>query len=1012
MKALPAPFQRVVGFPFPNSRMSRFLEGLPPRFHNTEFYFVSMAHTNQPLISNPLPEATPGPGQAEAERRRLILDSALDAIITIDAEGLVQDWNKRAEIMFGWTAQEAHGQIMSGMIIPPQHREGHERGMRHFLAGGEGPILNRRLEITAMRRDGSEFPIELSVAPARIDGKWMFSSFIRDLTEQKATENWNFLQTSTTRILAEAQSLEQGIGAVLEAILERTSWEVCGFWQQDEYPGGLRLTDMRYKPDGSFESFLAVSREMRFAEKVSIPGRVEAEGKPVWIASLADDPGFLRKPQALAAGFKSGLAFPVYLRNNLLGVFEFYSRAEIAESPELTETLVSMGRQLGQFIERKRAEEDLRRREEQLELIMDAAPALISYIGADRRYRFNNGAYEQWFGHSKAEIVGKTMWEVLGDTAYAKLKTRVDGVLAGEVQTFEDALPYRDGGTRYVSGHYLPHRRGDGVVEGFVVFIVDLSERRKTEEALLEKERFLESIYNGAEEAIWVMDVTPEEEFVFAGFNPAYLRRAENLGFDMRVMLGKTVKDMFGIFPDDAVNGVLRKYAECARTKLPMEYEESLVMETSTFHWMTRIAPLTDETGRTYRLIGTTNDITRQKEDAARIRHAEDQLRQSQKMEAIGRLAGGIAHDFNNLLTAIIGLSELAMVSMEEKESALEMLADIKRSGERAALLTSQLLAFSRKQILSPKVLDLNVVVTGMESLLKRVIGENLNFVTVLRPHLKPVRIDPNQLEQIILNLAINARDAMPSGGKLTLETSAMEVEESTLGAYLDARPGPHVVLAVSDTGIGMSPDVKERLFEPFFTTKEHGKGTGMGLATVYGIVKQSGGHIHVYTEPGKGSSFKIFFPAVNEGLDKDTPPEGKSPLVRGNGETILLVEDEELVRTYAHRVLTGLGYDVRMAVHGKEALKIIAEAPVPFRLLLTDVVMPEMSGRELWEKLKVLHPTTQVLFMSGYTDNAIVNQGVLDPDAPFLPKPFSPAQLAEKVGQVLSKVSTPADKI
>ncbi len=821
-----------------------------------------------------MPESNPGPGEVEAERRRLILDSALDAIITIDAQGLVQDWNKRAEIMFGWTAQEAQGQVMSGMIIPPQHRQGHERGMRHFLATGEGPILNRRLEITALRRDGGVFPIELSVAPARIDGKWMFSSFIRDLTEQKAAENRNFLQSATTRILAEVSSLEQGIGAILEAILERTSWEVCGFWQHDGYVDGLRLSDMRYKPDGPFEAFLAVSRQMRIAEKVSIPGRIEAEGKPVWIVSLAEDPGFLRKPQAMEAGFKSGLAFPVYLGNNLLGVFEFYSREELPESPELIETLVSMGRQLGQFMERKRAEADLRRRDEQLELIMDAAPALISYIGADRRYQFNNLAYEQWFGHAKAEIIGKTMWEVLGDAAYAKLKPRVDAALAGEVQTFEDMLPYREGGTRYVEGHYLPHRRADGVIEGFIVFIVDLSERRKTEDAL---------------------------------------------------------------------------------------------------------------------------------------RESEDRLRQSQKMEAIGRLAGGIAHDFNNLLTGIIGFSELAMLSIDEKQSTLEMLADIKRSGERAALLTSQLLAFSRKQILSPKVLDLNSVMSGMESLLKRVIGENLNFVTVFRPHLKPVRIDPNQLEQIILNLAINARDAMPTGGKLTLETFAMEVEESTLGAYLDARPGPHVVLAVSDTGIGMPAEVKERLFEPFFTTKERGKGTGMGLATVYGIVKQSGGHIHVFSEPGKGSSFKIFFPAVNEGLDMEKSPEEKSPLVRGNGETILLVEDEELVRTYAYKVLTGLGYDVRMAVHGKEALDIIAETPIPFRLLLTDVVMPEMSGRELWEKVKILHPTTRVLFMSGYTDNAIVHQGVLDPDAPFLPKPFSPAQLAEKVGQALSPMSTPA---
>jgi two-component system, cell cycle sensor histidine kinase and response regulator CckA len=516
------------------------------------------------------------------------------------------------------------------------------------------------------------------------------------------------------------------------------------------------------------------------------------------------------------------------------------------------------------------------------------------------------------------------------------------------------------------------------------------------------RDRFLESIYNGAEEAIFVVDIGEDGGYVFKGFNPAYLRRSRSWGVDMRTFLGRTTRDLRAHFPEDLVASVEAKYAECAASSSPIEFEDTLMADGRPTYWVTHLTALRDGSGRPYRLIGTSVDITRQKEDAARLRATEEQLRQSQKMDAIGRLAGGIAHDFNNLLTAINGYSELALHA-RDLDSAKEMAREIKRSGERAAALTGQLLAFSRKQILSPRVLDLNTIVSGMDSLLRRIIGEHIELAAFLAPDLSPIKVDAGQLEQIVLNLALNARDAMPGGGKLTIETYAAQVDENPAGIRLEGRPGPQVVLAVSDTGTGMSKEVLDRLFEPFYTTKEPGKGTGMGLATVYGIVNQSGGRIHVYSEPGRGSSFKVYFPAA-EGISLPqtrTIPEAE-PLAQGKGECILLVEDEEAVRSYAKRVLEGLGYRVLMAVHGLEALETVARPEPPIHLLLTDIVMPGMSGKELWERLKTTHPALRVLFMSGYADHAIVHHGVLDEDAPFLPKPFSPVQLARKVREML----------
>jgi len=384
-------------------------------------------------------------------------------------------------------------------------------------------------------------------------------------------------------------------------------------------------------------------------------------------------------------------------------------------------------------------------------------------------------------------------------------------------------------------------------------------------------------------------------------------------------------------------------------------------------------------------------------------RALEEQLRQSQKIEAIGQLAGGVAHDFNNLLTVIKGYGQMSLMGLKEGDPLKENIDEIQKAAEKAAGLTRQLLAFSRRQVLEVKVVDLNTALKDLDKMLRRMIREDVGLEMHLTEDLGSVKVDPGQIEQVVINLAVNARDAMPSGGKLTIETANVELDKEYARRHVAVTPGRYVMLSVSDTGVGMAKEVQEKIFEPFFTTKEKGMGTGLGLSTVYGIVKQSGGNIWVYSEPGQGTTFKIYLPRVNEPVEEI----GKKALIEevptGN-ETILVVEDDEEVRKLAVRILEKQGYRVFMAKQGNDALSLCEKHDEPIHLIVTDVVMPGMSGRKLAERLKETHPEMKVLYMSGYTDNAIVHHGVLEPGIQFLQKPFTVESLSRKVREVLDK--------
>ena len=508
--------------------------------------------------------------------------------------------------------------------------------------------------------------------------------------------------------------------------------------------------------------------------------------------------------------------------------------------------------------------------------------------------------------------------------------------------------------------------------------------RLRAERALLEREESFRLLFQSNPHPMWVHD---RESRGFLEVNAAAVA---HYGYTRDEFLSMRTDDLTADGPGQSPppsSAVVRAADETAAFH---RRKDGQVIEVQTFGHDLPFG------GRPGRLV-VAHDVTE-------TRQLQAQLLQAQKMEAVGRLAGGIAHDFNNLLSIILGFADLCLRRLDQPEVLRERLTQIGNAGRKAATLTRQLLAFSRKQILQPRVLDLNAVVAELEKMLRRVIGEDVQLVTVTDEHLGRVKIDPAQLEQVLMNLVVNARDAMPHGGRLTIETANVDLDDRYPSRF-EVRPGRYAMLAVSDTGVGMDPATLVRIFEPFFTTKSPDKGTGLGLATVHGIVRQSEGYVWVYSEPEHGTTFKIYLPRVEEGLDPQMDAAaGERPAARG-GETVLVVEDEDVLRQVVEETLTELGYRVVSASGPAAALAVLERTPA-VHALLTDVVMPGMSGPELWQRVRTTHPGARVLFMSGYADEAMGYHGMLPPGAPFLQKPFTVESLARTIRGLLDRAS------
>ena len=515
--------------------------------------------------------------------------------------------------------------------------------------------------------------------------------------------------------------------------------------------------------------------------------------------------------------------------------------------------------------------------------------------------------------------------------------------------------------------------------------------RHKMDRRMRENEQWLAATLGSISDGVIATDEVGRVRFMNS--------LAERLtGWAQADALGRNVVEVFEIVHARTRQPVSNPVLEALKQgeKVTLAKDTLLLSKTGAeYHLDDSAAPIQDANGKMAGAVLVFRDITER-------RRLEEHLRQAQKMEAVGRLAGGIAHDFNNFLTVILGYSALLLDTEQTKADSRDYLRQINTAGERAVSLTQQILAFGRKQVLVPCFLDLNTVVRDMTGMVQRLIGEHIELVTDLNPNLGKVKADPTQMVQVVLNLAANARDAMPGGGRLVVSTAEEELDTSVAANGDDVRPGRYAVLSVVDTGCGIPASVLDHIFEPFFTTKEVGKGTGLGLASVYGIVKQSGGHVEVTSEVGVGTTVRIYLPAVEEPIPE--PPAPTEPQARHGHELILLVEDEESVRSMTRMVLQEFGYEVIEAADGEEALTLSERHEGPIPLLLTDLVMPRLSGRLLAERLALTRPATRVLYMSGYTDDMVVHQGVDSASADFVQKPFTIDDLARKVREVLDR--------
>jgi PAS domain S-box-containing protein len=691
------------------------------------------------------------------------------------------------------------------------------------------------------------------------------------------------------------------------------------------------------------------------------------------------DPRLMPRNRCLHEGYESIALIPIRTKDRTLGLLHLNDRKKDRFTPELIHFFEGLTATLGIAVERKRAEEALRVNERLLRDVADNYPnSYVSIIEKDLTIGFASGQQFKKQGLDPAQYIGLHLDQVFGENTPIVRENYLKAF--GGTETEFELFTHN----QHQSYRAIPLKGNNGKIDRILAVVEDISARKYAEEKLKASQEYLDRIINALGDPVFVKN----EELKFVLVNDA-----------LCTLLGKTRNELLGkvgleFLPQDEMAHFLemdRKVLTSGVEDLTKDFLTAQHGKVRTI--VTKKTRYVDNQGTKF-VVGTVRDVTEYEQ-------LEEQLRTAQKMEAIGSLAGGIAHDFNNLLSVILSYTGFAMEELADGAPLLLELNEVKQAAIRAATLTRQLLAFSRKQILQPIPLCLNQIAARIEKMLRRIVGEDIDFVQVLAPDLGVVRADPGQIEQVLMNLVVNARDAMPKGGKIIITTTNVELHDDYATQHLGVTPGSYVELTVQDNGSGMDEQTKSRLFEPFFTTKEKGKGTGLGLSTVYGIVKQSGGNIWVYSELGRGTTFKIHLPREAEMTLSDTPPSVRTTPINGT-ETVLVVEDEDALREVCRRALTTVGYTVLTASNGLEALESARRFENKIQLLLTDIVMPQMSGQSLAQKLVELRPGITVLYMSGYTDNTIAQHGVLDLETHFIGKPFTAPELVRKVRQAL----------
>jgi two-component system cell cycle sensor histidine kinase/response regulator CckA len=634
----------------------------------------------------------------------------------------------------------------------------------------------------------------------------------------------------------------------------------------------------------------------------------------------------------------------------------------------------------------------LRASEERFRNAVHYAPIGMAIVASDGRFLEVNPALCRLVGYTREELLARTFQDITHPEDLDVELKFVRQVLAGEIETYQMEKRYfhKEGHVVWVLLSVSLVRDAAGQPLHFISQIQDLSERKHIDAALRESEEQHRLLFRRNPLPMWVVEA---ETLAVLAVNDAAV---EHYGYSREEFLNMSLRDVWPVEEASKLAGVSAAPGSGRNHVGAHRHRKKDGTQI-------RVEVISDDAwsgGRPARLV-LALDVTDKERAQEDLRGAEAQLRQAQKMEAVGRLAGGIAHDFNNVLTVVKSFSEFLLEDLEEADPRRADVQEIAKAADRAAGMTRRLLAFSRRQVLQPRPLDLNGVIGGMERMLQRLIGDDVRILTSLDSALLQVQADPGSIEQVILNLVVNARDAMPNGGTLSIETHNARLDRPD--ATWAIQPGPYAMLSIRDTGHGMDAATQARVFEPFFTTKGQGEGTGLGLAMVYGIIKQSRGHVWVASKPDQGTTFTIYLPQVVAVKEAPVAKPAVTSSTAGGGETILLVDDEEALRSVARRALVRAGYSVIPAVDGPDALRVYMEhTGTPVALVVTDVVMPGLGGRELVGRLKIMSPNLRVLFVSGYTEEGVRKQGVLQPGTEFLEKPFTPEKLLRKIREIL----------
>ena len=902
-------------------------------------------------------------------RLAAVIDSAMDAIISVNEDQRIVLFNPTAERVFGCAAHEALGQPLDRFILT-RFRNAHHEHSRVF---GPSDTTARQMgalgTVSGIRADGQEFPIEASLSQTEIDGHTLYTVILRDITERRQAEA--VVRDSQRRLQSILDSMFAFVGlCTLDGVLIEAN-------RAPLMAANLRREDVIGKPfwDTYWWNYSSESQE-----KIREALRRAAEGATVrsdFVVRVADD-------QFIAIDATFG---PLHDEAGRI-VQVIGSGVDISD--------------------RKRAEEALVHLRRYQDMLFGSVADGLHGLALGGRIIFENPAAERMLGWDKGELLGKpahpTMHHHRADgTAYPVEQCPIYTTLRdGETRTvFHEVFWRKDGSSFPVEYIVSPVIDDQGARVGAIVAFRDITERLGAEAAQRRNQNFLQAIMDHLPVAIFAKS---EPGGTFVLWNKAEERL---LGLTSEQVLGKTDYDFFPLEQAD----FFRQKDREAFEKRTVEYIPDEPIDSPTLgrrSLRTIKVPIFDEHNAPLYALGISEDITERKQADAALQAAQEQVRQMQKMEALSRLAGGIAHDFNNLLTAILGQSELTLMTLTDRDPTLcHDIEEISKAVRRGAALTRQLLTLSRRQPLQPQVLDLARLVDDLAPMLHRVLGEQIAFEVRPDSTGSPIMADSGQLEQVLLNLAINARDAMPQGGRLTLTVTDVTLNEAAIQSHPGLPPGRYARLTVSDTGSGMDEETQRHLFEPFFTTKEKGKGTGLGLATVFGIVTQNGGRIYCSSTPGHGTTFELYFPGTGErAVAPPEPAFAPAELATGT-ETILLVEDDDAVRLSTLKLLCRAGYTVLDAASPLEALRLAERHPT-IPLLLTDVVMPQMHGDELARRVKALRPAIKVIHMSGYTDDARLRDGRLPHGDAFLAKPFTPDALTRTIRTVLDGAPSP----